>query len=408
MRILYISSYYPLPTTNGARMRLWVLLRAMANAGHDVTLVSFAQPGETAGTEAQLGTVCVDYEIIPLALVRMADGGAYLRRLAAIFSPSPFLHSRFDSIEMRSCLERRLREETFDVVICDNVAAAVSLPNTSVPVVVNSCDVAHVLLMRYVEQERNPAKKLYAWLEAIKARRFEAKTFGRAQYGMACSNEDANALHKICPGLEIFVIPNVVDINEYDGTKGEEPDTVIFVGSMDSVPNRDAVSHFVRDILPLIQIEVPGVRFIAAGRNASPEFRASFSHVPAVQFTGTLPDIRPVIAKAAVSVVPLRIGSGTRIKILEGAAMGKAIVSTTLGAEGLDLEPDKEILIADDPRQFASCVTELLRNPERRKSLGEAARRRIAADYDLAALQRSIAFALESLEHNVASASQSV
>ena len=143
------------------------------------------------------------------------------------------------------------------------------------------------------------------------------------------------------------------------------------------------------------------MRLIAAGRNPAPKFRARFGDVTALQFTGTLPDIRPVIAKATVTVIPLRIGSGTRLKILEGGAMRKAMVSTSVGAEGLDFEPGKEILIADTPAIFARDVIELLRDPARRKALGEAARNRVLQDYDRPVLERSVASALASLERTI-------
>ena len=399
MRILYISSYSPLPTTNGARMRLWTVLQAIANTGHQITLIAFGDPAEFRATEAQLRTVCADVELVPFQLIRMADNADYFSRLLAMFSSQPFLLRRFRSPEMRACLERRLSGGEFDVVICDNVPAAVNLPDTPVPLVMNSCDVGHVLLQRYAEKERNPAKKLYAQLEATKVRKAEATAFGRGKFAMACSNDDAKVFRRLCPNLQVFIVPNVVDVHEYEVAQAEDPDTIVFVGSMDSVPNRDALQYMVREILPLVQAQVPGVRLIAAGRNAAPEFRARFSQVRALEFTGTVPDIRPIIARAAVSVIPLRIGSGTRIKILESAAMGKAMVSTTLGAEGLDFVNGKEILIADDPQEFADNVTMLLRDADRRKKLGEAARKRVLVDYDLAALQRSIEGALTSIDH---------
>ena len=174
--------------------------------------------------------------------------------------------------------------------------------------------------------------------------------------------------------------------------------TIVYVGVMDWLPNCDALEYFVREIFPLIQSGIPQVRLIAAGRSPSPEFRAKFSRISGLEFTGTLPDLRPVIAKAAVSIIPLRIGTGTRLKILECGAMGKAMVSTTIGAEGLDFVPGREILIADTPREFADGVVELLRDPVRRRSLGQAARRRVAADYDLIALERSIEHSLSTLK----------
>jgi glycosyltransferase involved in cell wall biosynthesis len=401
VRILYVSIAYPLPANNGSKMRLWAVLRAMASVGHQVTLAAFAEPEEVDGTEQELQMVCKDSDIVPLHYARLSGGGSYLSRLRAIFSSLPFTIDRFRSDDMRLRLERRVRDRSFDVVICDNAYSAINLPASASPIVMNSQNVEYLILQRYAEQEKNPLKALYARLEATKLRRFEAVMYRRAACGMACSTVDAALVRQLCPGLKVFVAPNVVDVREYEIEAKEDPLAIVHQGGMDWFPNRDALEYFVRQIFPLVQKEVPGVRLIAAGRNPTPEFRARFGDVTALEFTGTLPDLRPVIAKAAVTVVPLRIGSGTRLKILESGAMRKAIVSTSIGAEGLDFEPGKEILIADTPAIFARDVIELLRDPARRKMLGEAARNRVLQDYDRTALERSIMNALESLEQSI-------
>ncbi len=401
MRVLYISVAYPLPANNGAKMRLWSLLRAIKRAGHEVTLASFAEPDEVAGTEQELSAVCAESDIVPLSYTRLSAGGDYRKRLLAIFSSSPFTIDRFRSDEMRARLEQRVRDRSFDVIVCDNVFSAINLPANASPVVMNSQNVEYVILSRYVQHERNPFKALYARWEAGKLRRFETAMYRRAVLAMACSNVDTALIRSLCPGIRTAVAQNVVDVSEYAVNADEEPLTVIYQGGMDWFPNRDALEYFVRAILPLVQQEVPGVRLIAAGRNPSPQFRARFADVSALEFTGTLPDLRPVVAKAAVCVVPLRIGSGTRLKILEGGAMGKAIVSTSVGAEGLDFVPGREILIADDPAEFARNVIELLRDPSRRKAMGEAARHRVLQDYDLTALERSITSAFQNLQQAI-------
>ena len=242
---------------------------------------------------------------------------------------------------------------------------------------------------------------MYARLEAAKVRRFEAAMYRRAVCAMTCSTVDADLVRQLCPGIQVFIVPNVVDVRDYGLESEEEPFTIVYQGGMDWYPNRDALEYFVRQVLPLVQKQVPRVRLIAAGRNSAPEFKARFSDVTALEFTGTLADLRPVIAKAAVAVVPLRIGSGTRLKILEAGAMRKAIVSTSIGVEGLDFEAGKEILIADDPVTFARDVVELLHDPARRKVLGEAARNRVLRDYDRTVLERSVASALASLERTI-------
>jgi glycosyltransferase involved in cell wall biosynthesis len=401
MRVLYISVAYPLPANNGAKMRLWAILRAIKNAGHELSLASFAEPGEGAGTEQDLATVCTDTDIVTLSYTRLSAGGDYGKRLRGLLSSSPFTLERLRSSEMAERLKRRVREHSFDVIVCDNVFAAVNLPASASPVVMNSQNVEYRILQRYIEHERNPLKALYARVEAHKLRRFEAAMYRRAIMAMACSSVDTGLIRSLCPGIETAVAPNVVDVHEYPPAAGEEPLAVLYQGGMDWFPNRDALQYFVRDILPLVRKEVPGVRLVAAGRNPSPEFRAQFSDVAALEFTGTLADLRPVIAKAAVCVVPLRIGSGTRLKILEAGAMGKAMVSTSVGVEGLDFIAGKEILVADDPATFARDVVQLLNDPARRKALGEAARNRVLQDYDITALERYIATAFQKLQDSI-------
>jgi polysaccharide biosynthesis protein PslH len=401
MRVLYISVAYPLPANNGAKMRLWSLLRAIKTAGHEVTLACFAEPGEVAGTERELSAVCAESDIVPLSFTRLSAGGDYLKRLLAIFSSSPFTIDRFRSDEMRARLEQRVRDRSFDVIVCDNVFSAINLPGNASPVVMNSQNVEYVILSRYVQHEPNPFKALYARWEASKLRRFETAMYRRAVLAMACSHVDTALIRSLCPGIRTAVAQNVVDVSEYEVNADEEPLTVVYQGGMDWFPNRDALEYFVRAIFPRVLREVPGVRLIAAGRNPSPQFRARFADVSALEFTGTLPDLRPVIAKSAVCVVPLRIGSGTRLKILEAGAMGKAMVSTTVGAEGLDFVPGREILIADNPAEFARNVIELLGDPARRKTMGEAARRRVLQDYDVTALERSIAAAFQGLQQAI-------
>lgn len=401
MRILYIATQYPLPVNNGVRMRVWSLLCAITNAGHEITLATFAEPQDADGTEHELKKVCKDSDLVLRHTESLSGSKNYLGRLAGVLSPSPFTLDRFRSDEMRAVLERRLNRGGFDLVLCDNIYATMNLPLTSLPLVLNSHNVEHLILQRYAEQVSNPFNALYARLEAYKLRSFEAATYKRACMVMVCSGLDAALIEELCPEVRTAVVPNVVDVRDYTIAGEEDPFTVVYQAGMDWFPNRDALEYFVRAIFPLVKKEIPGAHLIAAGRNPSPEFRARFADVPALEFTGTLPDLRPVIAKAAVCVVPLRIGSGTRLKILEAGAMGKAIVSTAIGAEGLDFVPGSEILIADDPARFARSVVELLRDPARRKALGEAARKRVLRDYDMAALERSVAGALGSMQQSI-------
>jgi glycosyltransferase involved in cell wall biosynthesis len=159
---------------------------------------------------------------------------------------------------------------------------------------------------------------------------------------------------------------------------------------MDWYPNQDAVEYFASEILPLVRQQVPRVRFVVAGRNPPRHFTAKFAGVPGMEFTGTVPDMRPYISAATVVVVPLRVGGGTRIKILEASAAAKAVVASRVGAEGLDLAEGREIILADDPKEFGGAIVELLRDPQRRRRLGRAAREKIVERYSQAGVGRSL------------------
>ena len=298
MRILYVATQYPLPVNNGVKMRVWSLLCAIANAGHEITLATFAEPDDAAGTEQELRKVCRESDIVRRRTVSLSGSKNYLGRLRGILSPSPFTLDRFRCAEMRAILEHRLKSDSFDFVLCDNIFTTVNLPPTSLPLVLNSHNVEYRILQRYSEQERNPLKVFYARLEAGKLRRFEASTYRRAVLVMVCSRLDGELIEKLCPGLRTAVVPNVVDLRDYEMVAEEDPVTLVYQGGMDWFPNRDALEYFVRTIFPLVQQEIPGARLIAAGRNPSPEFRARFSDVGALEFTGTLPDLRPTISQS--------------------------------------------------------------------------------------------------------------
>jgi glycosyltransferase involved in cell wall biosynthesis len=397
MRLLFLSFAFPLPINNGHRMRTWSMLEALAAEGHDVTLLTFGEPGESKGHDVALRKVCREIEIVPLVLDSLSSTAHYLERLLGLFSAQPYAVRRFASSVMQARIRQFLARGSFDAVLCDTVYSAVNLPETHVPVILNSHDVEHLVLQRYVALERNPAKRLYAWSEMHKLRKWEKGTCRRAAIGMACSENDQRLLSSLCPGLRVTVVPNVVDIDRYPPQRENYCSTILFQGAMDWFPNRDAVSFLVDRMLPVLKERLPYLRFVVAGRNPSPSFVSKFAGVPGIEFTGSVPDIRAEIAKAAVCVVPLRIGSGTRLKILEAAAMAKPIVSTRVGAEGLEFVDGEEIVLADEPSEFARAIVDLLIDPVRRRKTGLAARRRVEIQYSMPTLRCALGQALAQL-----------
>jgi glycosyltransferase involved in cell wall biosynthesis len=233
----------------------------------------------------------------------------------------------------------------------------------------------------------------YSLVQWLRLRRYERQVCRAADRTVAVSEADALALRALVPGLAPAVVTNGVDVEFYSrpatplgSLRSVEPGDLdrpglVFTGKMDFRPNVDAVLWFVAEVLPHIQRAQPDLLLWVVGRDPHPRLARLEEH-PAVRLTGWVEDVRPYIAAAAVYVIPLRIGGGTRLKVLEAMAMGKAIVSTTLGCEGFELTPERELLIGDSPGAFAAAVLALLGDPERRAGLGRQAKSYAASNYD--------------------------
>jgi glycosyltransferase involved in cell wall biosynthesis len=194
----------------------------------------------------------------------------------------------------------------------------------------------------------------------------------------------------------LTVVPTGVDVEYFRPLDDEIENTLVFTGSMDWLPNEDGICYFAQEILPKIRREIPNVKLNIVGRKPSARLQAlARGDVNHIHLTGWVDDIRPHLGQGAVCVVPLRIGSGTRLKIFEAMAMAKAVVSTTIGAEGLPVQHGSEILLADTPDAFAESVVILLRDNARRKTLGRAARELVESKYSWASVARQFALALE-------------
>jgi sugar transferase (PEP-CTERM/EpsH1 system associated) len=394
MRILFVSLDLPYPPDKGQRMRNLSILRALAAEQHQVTLMSFAQSDELGLDTSALRQLCSHVELVPLPFTGSSPARRYLQRLLGLASPIPHGARRFRSAELQARVREHVERDGCDVVIWDEAYNLENLvERLPVPVLLNSHDIMQIIWGRYLALEKNPLKRLYARLEHEKLRRWEARAHLRVSKVLAVSPHDAALLRGLCPGLDVTVVPNTVDTDSYHPLTSDDGASILFVGGMDWFPNRDAAEFFASDIFPLIRKAAPNARFVVAGRAPSPQVRAQLE-IPGVAFLGKVPDIRTVLAEAAVCIVPLRIGSGVRWKILEAAAMAKPMVSTTLGAEGLNFVDGGEIVRADDPTSFAEAVVALLDDPARRRTLGRAARARVQSEYGFNVLRASLRSAL--------------
>ena len=399
MNILLISLTVPVPPTNGHKMRTWSLIRALTALGHKTTVLCFASPREATDDLSDLYRLCESVELIPLEVESLSSSGI-LHRFYRVFQPLPYGVLRFCSEQMRQRIAHHVDSNRPDLVVAETAYSAINIPNTSVPVAIDHHNIESLILKRYCSVETRLFRRLYAGLEYAKMLAWDKKVCRSADLQFACSSIDRDQVLALCGPANCSVVPNTVELDEYSPTPLVQVPTLVYVGGLDWLPNRDAIEFFIQEIFPSICKEVESVRLIVAGRNPPADFERRMRRAKGVELVANAKDIRDVLSRAAVCVVPLRIGSGTRLKILEAAAMGKAVVSTSLGAEGLLLSPGNEILIADQPEPFGRCVIELLNDCARRAAMGLSARRKLEESYSFSVLTQSLASGLSDLSRH--------
>lgn len=388
MRILFLTPQLPYPPQKGTALRNWGLIAGLASR-HAVSLLSFAEPGQEASPALPLAEACTWVETVPQPARTLRD-----RLEGMLITQQPDMALRLASATYARRLADVLGRQVFDVIHVEGIEMAPYLEIVEQarprPLVVFDDHNCEVLLQQrvFLTDLRIPTRwpgAVYSLVQWRRLRRYEAHVCRRADRVVAVSDADAAALLKLVPGLEISVVPNGIDTRVYrpetPGVSCQGENTLVFTGTMDFRPNVDGVLWFARRVLPRVQEEVPGVRLVIVGQR--PHRRLDYLRSnPAIELTGWVEDVRPHIGHAAVYVAPLRMGGGTRLKLLEAMAMGKAVVATRLGAEGFPVTDGRELLLADSPADFAAAVVALLRAPERRVELGRVARAFVERGYD--------------------------
>jgi glycosyltransferase involved in cell wall biosynthesis len=348
---------------------------------HRVDLLTTQHPtDELGGLRARL-PACRRIDAVPYALPKQGTARFALAVARSWASPYPADLWRWLIPAVRARILERTKEG-LDLCVADFLVAMPNLPTrTSTPIVLFEHNVEYMIWKRLHEVEKRPWRRALLALEWRKMRQYEAKACARADLTVAVSEADRALLADNAPGADIRAIGTGVDTAYFHPNGAvETPATLVFTGSMDWYPNEDAILYFMAEILPQLRREVPGLSLAVVGRDPSDRLRAACAGV-GVHVTGTVADVRPYVAEAAVYVVPLRIGGGTRLKIFEALAMGKAVVSTGVGAEGLPIVPGQHFLQAETPADFAQAVIGLLKDTGRRRSLGAAGRRLVEERY---------------------------
>lgn len=374
MRILWVKVGGLWPPNTGGRLRSFHILSELARR-HQVTLATTHAPGENpAALESELAH-CAQVISVPYASPkwRSARFPFVLLRSWASSMPVDIWKCRVPAL--RREVSRLLASGEVDLCIADFLFAMPNIPATRVPLMFFAHNVEYMIWKRLWSVEQRPLLKTLLGVEWRKMRRYEAEACRRARLTVAVSHQDKTLLEVNSPGALIRDVPTGVDVGYFKPNGAEKARAnLVFTGSMDWHPNEDAILYFIREMLPAIRREVPGTTLTVVGRNPGLQLQ-EVAREAGVEVTGTVDDVRPYVDAASVYVVPLRIGGGTRLKIFEALAMGKAVVSTSVGAEGLPLVQGEHYLCADEPAGFVAAVVALLRDPARRVSLGEAGRR---------------------------------
>lgn len=381
MKILWVKSGGLVPPDTGGKIRSYHILRELSRR-HQVSVGLFYAADET-DRHAQLETEFTDlicWPVEPPPRGSWAERTAYGRNL---FSLRPHSVVRFCRPDMLSDLRGLVARRNFDVIVCDFVLAAPIIPwNAEAPKVLFAHNVEAMIWRRHFEVARNPVWKGVWWREYWTTVRMERRYARMADHILTVSEPDREHFGKFTDAAKITAIPTGVDVNYFKPQPGlEEANAVVFTGSMDWRPNEDGILFFAQKVLPRIREQIPEVVLWVVGRSPSAAVKRLAESDRAIRVTGVVDDIRPHMARGSVYVVPLRVGGGTRLKIFEAMAMSRAIVSTTIGAEGLPVTHGKDLVLADDPADFARQTVELLRNPSRRNQLGSSARHLVEKHY---------------------------
>ncbi len=381
MRILQLSPRLPYPLTDGGATGIYKPTEAVSGLGHEITFVTYPDPDPKITKEAieKISGFC-DIHLVsrPLpstlsVLLRTLLKGAYPieRRMMP---------------EMFRLLERLISENQFDIIHLD--AAHMGKyglwlkERVTIPIVLREHNFETLIYERYVANEKNPLKKIVAGIHGKRLRKEETLFLNSFDAVIPITPEDESLMRQAAPKMKYYRISTGVDTNYFTPTTDPEtPNSILWVGGINWLPNRDAIEFFAKEILPIVVKALPEVRFDVIGDNTQNLQHLQNSGVNTIELRGRVEDIRPYVAKAAVMICPLRVGGGMRLKLLDFFSGGKAVVSTHIGAEGNVARDGEHILLRDDPLSFAEAVIMLLKDDAERRRLGANARKLVEEEY---------------------------
>ena len=379
MKILWVKTDFLHPTTRGGQIRTLEMVKRL-HARNELHYLTFDNGTNPEGLR-RAGEYSSKQYTVTHTVPRRGSLAFAGQVFSGTFSRLPLAVSRYESAEMRRLITQLMRTEKFDCVVCDFLAPAPNFEDLRSCVLFQH-NVESVIWERHAQNATDPLRKAYFRLQAKRMFEFERHVCRGVSRIVAVSEDDARLMTSMFGLDHVAAVPTGVDVG-YFTPEQPVPDVadLVFVGSMDWMPNSDGMAYFVREVLPLIHAKRPECKLAIVGREPGPEIRAWAQRDERIRVTGTVPDVRPYLWGSKVSIVPLRIGGGTRLKIYEAMAARTAVVATTIGAEGLDISSPDHFRRADTPAAFAQACLDLLADAGERQRVVESAWRLVASAF---------------------------
>lgn len=372
-----------MPMDTGGKIRTGSILTELSKR-HEITWVGNFNPAKDSEYKNEVGRFCKRFVPVDWNEPERGSLAFYLRLARNLCSSYPVTALNDYSSALENALLDTLNGQNFDLAICDFVQSALLFRRvTNIPTLLFTHNVEAKIFKRHLEAATNPATKLLWSSQQKRMERFEEKSINSFDRVIAVSDNDASIFEQEYGAQNAVSIPTGVDIDLYqpgDHAK-EEATNIVFCGSMDWLPNEDGVRYFLTDIAPLLDARLQKWSLTVVGRNPSDAMQTLAKQNPNVTLTGWVDDVRPYLEKAGICVVPLRIGGGTRMKIYEAMAMGKAVVATTVGAEGLEVEDKRDIRLVDEPTDIADAIVELITEEPIRRAMERSARQLVEENF---------------------------
>ncbi len=384
LHVAVVDEELPYPPVTGKRLRTFKLLSRLAHR-HRITYLCHRNADADEAVHA--ASVLRDLRVEPIMVERVVpakSGPVFYGRLAAnLFSPFPYSVATHRSAALRHAVESYAAGHAVDLWHCEWTPYFEAVRGlTAARRVIMAHNVESQIWQRYYETESHPLKRWYIGKQWRKFERFEQKVFAEADRVIAVSDEDAKLIAERFISRHVDVVDNGVDTEYFQPQREQrDPDTILFLGSLEWRPNLDAVGQLLDHIFPAVRAALPNARLCVVGRNPSAALQRRVADIPRVELHANVPDVRPFLARSAVMAVPLRIGGGSRLKILEALAAGVPVVSTRVGAEGLHLEPERHIGVVENIEHMAAALVNAIRHPEKAQAMADAGRARVLESY---------------------------